>query len=779
MVCATAGNDGPNATISGTVNTYYPGVGTATANTTTISVGAPTGAAATISPGDLLLVIQMQGAEINAGNTAAYGNGAAGGAASGALNNANFTAGLYEYVSAVSFTGATITVRGRGAGNGLVNTYTTNTTPTATQGQRTFQVVRVPQYSSATVTGTLTAPAWNGATGGIVAIDVAGALAINGAVNVDGKGFRGGGGRGTAGGGTGTGTPTNTDYRLVSSFNLNGQKGEGIVGTPHYIYDGTSVIDTGVEGYPNGDTARGAPGNAGGGGTDGATNNNEENSGGGGGGNAGTGGVGGMTWRSRLSIGGYGGLMTVAPSATRVVMGGGGGAGSRNNSSTVAASGAAGGGIILIRAGTLSGAGALSANGADAYNNTLNDGGGGGGAGGSILVSLPAAGNYTGALTLNARGGRGGDAWNAQAVGTICGSAPCDTDNRHGPGGGGGGGYVATIWGAAANVAGGTNGITTTVAAPNNVYGATPGSTGTSTTLTAASVPGASSGAQCVPSLTVTKTTSTPTLRNTQTGVAATYTITVANAANLSAASNVTLSDTLPTLFTYASTGPINLNGGATRSSPTNPTVGATVPAWSLFTIPGGGSVALTFTVNIDYTANGTYQNPATATYLDPKRTTNGGTTTSSYNSASSTAEDVTVTGVPLVVLDKTCTSPANCMDPAARQTPGTDLTYSITYKNTGGLGAASLVVLDNIPAQTDFKVGSESHSTPLPAALTSVLVEYFDSSTSTWITNPASGGGGAPAGYNRNITRVRWTFSGTLNAASTTGSVSFTVRIK
>ena len=57
------------------------------------------------------------------------------------------------------------------------------------------------------------------------------------------------------------------------------------------------------------------------------------------------------------------------------------------------------------------------------------------------------------------------------------------------------------------------------------------------------------------------------------------------------------------------------------------------------FTLPGGGSVQLEFTVNIPANVTaGTYQNPATTTYTDPTRTTAGGTTSASYNPASSTA---------------------------------------------------------------------------------------------------------------------------------------------
>ena len=178
--------------------------------------------------------------------------------------------------------------------------------------------------------------------------------------------------------------------------------------------------------------ARGAPGNAGGGGTDGDAAGNTENAGGGGGGNGGSGGFGGNSWNVNLSSGGEGGSPFPA-TIDRIAMGGGGGAGSRNNSDSdnQASAGAAGGGIIFIRADSLTGTATLTANGANAYNGTSNDAGGGGGAGGSIVV-LTANGGESG-LTLQANGGRGGDAWDSQ---------PYSLADRHGPGGGGGGGVI-------------------------------------------------------------------------------------------------------------------------------------------------------------------------------------------------------------------------------------------------------------------------------------------------------------------------------------------------
>ena len=767
QVCVgNPGRDGVGGTLGGVVNTYYPGSANASAGATSITLGTSRGAATPVAVGDLLLVIQMQDATINTGNNANYGANNGTGSGATALNSS----GRFEYVvatSALGLGGGTVSIRGTGGSNGLLNTY--NTAAAGGSGQKRFQVVRVPQYSSATLGSTLTAAPWNGSTGGVLALDVAGVLALGGAtVSVEGLGFRGGGGRAL----TGSNNTADTDYRNTAARNAHGSKGEGIAGTPRYVYDATtnSVLDTGVDGYPNGSSARGAPGNAGGGGTDGnpsgaAPNGNDENSGGGGGANGGDGGRGGNTWNSQLVVGGLGGDdVTYTTGTPMALMGGGGGAGSRNNSSSVAASGGAGGGVVMIRAGGASGGGTINADGADAYQLTENDGGGGGGAGGSVWVSVT-TGNL-GGLAVNARGGRGGDAWPDEPANGNPGA-------RHGPGGGGGGGLVAHTGGASVDVAGGQNGDTTTSL---SAYGSVDGSTGQILSVATTQVPGVSSGAQCVPALTVTKTTSTATVNNGPSGTTAAYSILVSNAANRSAATQLSVSDTLPTGFTYATTVSVALTGGATRPSTTNPTAGAAVPAWSQFTVPGGATVRVNFTVAVAAGVGGTMQNPATATYLDPARTTSAGTATASYNPASSTNEDVTVVAPPDIELVKSCPVPANCV--TQDQMPGTDLTYQIAFNNRGGAPAQSFVLTDQIPANTDFKVGSVSAS--LGTTGLTVTPVYSNNGGTTYTYTPVSGGGGAPAGYDRAVTHVRWPFNGNLpGAPNNTGSVSFAVRIR
>ena len=153
-----------------------------------IPVGASSGAAP-IAAGDLLLIMQMQDANITTTNGIAYGDGSTGSGVS-ALNSS----GKYEYVRA----SGPVVAGSVPLATPLVNAYTSSTfAGSATAGQRTFQVIRVPQYSSVTGGAALTSLPWNGSVGGVLALDSTGSLNWNNqTINVSGQGFRGGGGRG-------------------------------------------------------------------------------------------------------------------------------------------------------------------------------------------------------------------------------------------------------------------------------------------------------------------------------------------------------------------------------------------------------------------------------------------------------------------------------------------------------------------------------------------------------------------------------------------------------
>ncbi len=460
-------------------NTYYPGTtASLTAGSTAITLGAA-GVGANfgntpIASGDIVLVIQMQGAKINVPasvTSGLYGANSVG-KSSGFLPT-NMLAGTMEFAvatSAVPLAGGVLNISA-----GL--TYSYASSAFGTDGQYTYQVLRVPSFYNIQLTSTITTPQWNGAVGGVTAINAVNQLDLNSQlITALGAGFRGGGAV------VKSGAPgTLQDNYTLSTNNANGSKGEGIAGTPRYLNVNLALVDNVVEGYPGGSFARGAPGNAGGGATDSNPPANDQNAGGGGGGNGGSGGQGGNGWKTFGVSGGKGGFQftSLTPalvnysSPSRLIMGGGGGAGDTNNSTgtlgAFSSSGASGGGIVIISATTIIGTGNINVNG-DTFDKTVkNDGTGGGGAGGSVLIY---ANSGQAGITATANGGSGINNYPFSVAAT-----------QHGPGGGGGGGviYSNAAINIASSVSGGAAGISQGSSATDN-FGAGNGFAGILTT---------------------------------------------------------------------------------------------------------------------------------------------------------------------------------------------------------------------------------------------------------------------------------------------------------
>jgi len=704
LVCATPGHDGAGGTLTGVVNTYYPpsAASTLAAGATTVTLGAASGAPKAIAIGDLLLIMQMQDALINATNTGAYGDGSPGDPATGSTNLQS--TGLFEYVtaaSAVPTTGGTLTFQGTGAGGGVLNSYVEAAYAAGTNGQQTYQVIRVPQYTSATLGSGLVPLAWTGSVGGVLALDVAAQLTLGGTVAADSLGFRGGGGRIL----TGAAGTLDTDYRTLASVAANASKGEGIAGTPQYLAPATittttTATNSAVEGLPNGSFARGAPGNAGGGGTDGDPTANDQNSGGGAGGNGGAGGPGGYGWDSYTKLnttdGGFGGSAFPA-STSAIVMGGGGGAGTTNNgsyyisaannnsNSLVAAcstgttptctgiysSGGAGGGIVIVHTGTVAGTGTITSNGQSTLS-TLNDSTGGGGAGGTIIF-FANNGGITG-LTAAANGGNGGNAWPNEAPTAFSG-------NRHGPGGGGGGGVIL-LSGAPTvtpSVSGGLNGNTDTI---QDSYGATPGQAGiTATNLVITETPGTQSGAYCASADLAVTNSRTPNL--VIAGANITYTQVVTNNGPMDAL-NAVFSEAVPANTTFQSLTP---PAGWTCSTPavngtgniscTNPDVadlatGTFMLVVQVLAATGWG----TQIVDVADVTSGT---------ADPNLANNSATVITSVTLASLSDDAVTNSASPNPVI------------------AGNNITYTQVVTNNGPAASPNITLTENLPANTTF----------------------------------------------------------------------------
>src|SRR5450432_833878 len=470
--CPTTGTQ----VISVNQNTYYPGTQANVAiGATSVTLG-PIGAGTNfgsipIAIGDIVLVIQMQGAQINvpaSKSSTSYGANSSG--LGSGMTATNLVAGNMEFAvatNAVPIAGGTLNIA-----SGLVYNY--QYAPYGATGQYTYQVIRVPQYFNIQLGATITAPFWNGSTGGVTVLSAVSQFDFNGqTVTATGAGFRGGGGRALSG----QAGLNKTDFYGVSTNNAHASKGEGVAGTPRYLDINNSLVDNVVEGYPSGSYARGGAGNAGGGASDSNPNSNDQNAGGGGGGNGGAGGLGGNGWQSFGLSGGHGGtaFQTYGPVITyyspkRLIMGGGGGAGTSNNSSGtpgggVASGGATGGGLVIINSTTIIGTGTVVASGALPNNTVTVDGSGGGGAGGSILIY---ANSGQAGITANANGGNGSD---NHPIGLNA--------TQHGPGGGGGGGVVFSnaALNIASSVTAGNYGTSFGTSATDS-FGAYPGTNG-------------------------------------------------------------------------------------------------------------------------------------------------------------------------------------------------------------------------------------------------------------------------------------------------------------
>ncbi len=242
------------------------------------------------------------------------------------------------------------------------------------------------------------------------------------------------------------------------------------------------------------------------------------------------------------------------------------------------------------------------------------------------------------------------------------------------------------------------------------------------------------------------------------------YTLRLVNTASFAMTVDdfVDILPTTPANATYT-TSSSKFNGVAIS----NPAIAGATLTWSgSFPVPAGQIRDLTFQVVLP-NVPGIYTNQAIA-HLGSNQID---TTTSTSDNVPATA-DVTIQSPPLVDLLKS----VNVTSP---QSPGADLIYTIIFTNTGGIPATGLIVTDPIPADTDFKFGSVTSS--LGTTGLTVAVEYSNDTGATWTYMPVSGGGGAPAGYDRTVTNVRWSLTGNLGQTSpnNTGGVGFTVRIR
>ncbi|NJM52404.1 MAG: right-handed parallel beta-helix repeat-containing protein [Blastocatellia bacterium] len=140
---------------------------------------------------------------------------------------------------------------------------------------------------------------------------------------------------------------------------------------------------------------------------------------------------------------------------------------------------------------------------------------------------------------------------------------------------------------------------------------------------------------------------------------------------------------------------------------------------------------------------------------------------------------------VPNVSLVKSCPSPSDCT--TSPQLPETDITYRIDFTNAGGQGASNLRIIDAIPDNMDYKLGTATVTSGVAFTITfSTDYDPLNPTAATWTYTPVSGGGNATvgfasAGYDRLVKAIRWSANAAIpnTSPNNTGNVSFIAKIR
>jgi hypothetical protein len=436
--CVTAGADGTLSVAAGqTFNLGSSTVGTAGR---TVADGIAYAVATAPAKGATSVTLSVAPAGVGAKDTVLVIT----------LQDTASTAGTHEFATVKSTTGMTVTFT-----QPLQNTY-----------QGIVELLRVPSYATVTVAmgATLTAPLFNGATGGVLAFTSAGNVVVTGTITADQIGFAGGtatAGPGTASGASALPAATGAGGIVTCGDSFGGGGGGAVVGgatvncVPEQAGFGGAGVTTGTA-YTGGtaatsgtvgDQGAGAVGGVGIGGGGGGAGGDCNATGSANGGNGGNGGTGAVLAQGGMGGGGGGGGGAEACGTGQGAGGGAGGFGQSSVTNSAATmpqllqfgggSGFGGGGGGSGAAGNASGNGTAGTGGAAGGTVRTSTGGPSGNAtssssrgGGAIFIVAPSI-TVTGLISANGGGGGSGGA-GAKGIAGDCGAS--------GAGGGGGGG---------------------------------------------------------------------------------------------------------------------------------------------------------------------------------------------------------------------------------------------------------------------------------------------------------------------------------------------------
>lgn len=241
------------------------------------------------------------------------------------------------------------------------------------------------------------------------------------------------------------------------------------------------------------------------------------------------------------------------------------------------------------------------------------------------------------------------------------------------------------------------------------------------------------------------------------------YTVEVYNASIIDF-TNVVISDVLPSQVTYVSHSAEN--GTTFDDSDSN-----SIPdQWNIPSIPANSTYTLTVNVTagvVPVTMN--VDNTATLTASDQTDEVSGN------DSATAT---VAIEPVPVLTMVKYASAPT--------VNPGGTVTYTLDITNTGGDDAFTVIIDDQLSQFVMFGLDTYGSGQPFqlvngsPASgLSMGTITYSNDNGATYGYTPVSGGGGAPAGYDANVTNWRIEMTGTMNDSGANFDLNYQVLVE
>jgi uncharacterized repeat protein (TIGR01451 family) len=238
------------------------------------------------------------------------------------------------------------------------------------------------------------------------------------------------------------------------------------------------------------------------------------------------------------------------------------------------------------------------------------------------------------------------------------------------------------------------------------------------------------------------------------------YTLNVMNSGPSPTSGTITVTDTLPTGLAYIS---------GTGTGWTCVAVGQAVTCTRPSPLVSGASApSITLTVSVGAAAYPSVTNTATVS-----------SGTFDNHSADNTASDPTTVGNgPNITVVKSRDK--------ATASPGDIITYTATVTNTGLGAAPNVVVIDSLSSYIQGGLNSYGAGVAFQfvngapsSGLALGTPVYSSDHGSTWTYTPVSGGGGAPAGYDGNITNWSIPMTGTMNANGANFNINYKVRVE